>query len=260
MTKDRFRTITAAEDSDLVARAAKRIGGEWPEFMLHDPVAVHFDDCYDKLPDYQFVIVAADDSEPLAIGNSIPLVWTDGLENLPDTGWDWAMTEGIELNRSRRPANKLCALQIVVFGENRGRGLSRIAVEAMKKIGRERGLEGLMAPVRPSRKCEYPLTPIDRYIRWTDSDNRPFDPWLRVHYNLGARIIKPCPNAMTIAGTIAEWEKWTELRFPESGEYIVPGALVPVKIDIASDTGTYIEPNVWMYHTLGQGCPDFRGV
>ena len=47
---------------------------------------------------------------------------------------------------------------------------------------------------------------------------------------------------------IREWEKWTGMRFPESGKYIVPGALVPVQIDCERDLGSYVEPNVWMYH------------
>jgi hypothetical protein len=38
--------------------------------------------------------------------------------------------------------------------------------------------------------------------------------------------------------------------FPGSGQYIVPGALVPVEIDRALDIGTYHDPNVWMKHTV----------
>jgi hypothetical protein len=53
---------------------------------------------------------------------------------------------------------------------------------------------------------------------------------------------------MTIAGTRAEWEEWTGLTFPEDGEYVVPGALVPVRFK--SGRGVYVEPNVWMRHAL----------
>jgi hypothetical protein len=38
------------------------------------------------------------------------------------------------------------------------------------------------------------------------------------------------------------------MRFPESGEYIVPGALVPLCVDRERDEGVYVEPNVWMEH------------
>lgn len=39
------------------------------------------------------------------------------------------------------------------------------------------------------------------------------------------------------------------MRFPESGDYVVEGALVPVEIDRERSLGTYVEPNVWMVHT-----------
>jgi hypothetical protein len=56
---------------------------------------------------------------------------------------------------------------------------------------------------------------------------------------------------MTIAGTIAPWEDWTQMSFPESGHYVVPGALLPVEIDCENDSGVYLEPNVWVEHKLG---------
>jgi len=121
----------------------------------------------------------------------------------------------------------------------------------MKAIGKEYGFHRLIAPVRPSLKSRYPLTAIDRYVEWTTADGLPFDPWLRVHARLGARIVKVCHYAMHIPGTIAEWQAWTSMRFPESGPYIVPGALLPVQIDVETDLGTYVEPNVWMVHEIG---------
>ncbi len=53
---------------------------------------------------------------------------------------------------------------------------------------------------------------------------------------------------MYMEGSVADWEAWTGMRFPESGQYVVPGALNPVTIDREADQGRYIEPNVWMLH------------
>jgi 2-iminobutanoate/2-iminopropanoate deaminase len=47
-----------------------------------------------------------------------------------------------------------------------------------------------------------------------------------------------------------EWESWTKMRFPESGSYVVPGALEPISINCERDEGIYIEPNVWVRHSL----------
>ena len=38
------------------------------------------------------------------------------------------------------------------------------------------------------------------------------------------------------------------MRFPESGEYVIPGALQPLRIDRHKDTGRCDEPNDWMRH------------
>ncbi len=38
------------------------------------------------------------------------------------------------------------------------------------------------------------------------------------------------------------------MRFPDSGPYVIAGALEPIMIDREADVGTYVEPNVWMVH------------
>jgi hypothetical protein len=55
---------------------------------------------------------------------------------------------------------------------------------------------------------------------------------------------------MQITGTVAQWEAWTGLSMPDSGDYVVPGALVPITVDQPRDEGRYVEPNVWMHHRL----------
>lgn len=55
---------------------------------------------------------------------------------------------------------------------------------------------------------------------------------------------------MYIHGTIDEWKEWTKLDFPESGSYIIPGALNPISIDTKKNEGFYIEPNVWILHRI----------
>ena len=53
---------------------------------------------------------------------------------------------------------------------------------------------------------------------------------------------------MTVTGSREEWEEWTGLQFPEDGDYVVPGALVPVRFENGS--GSYVEPNVWVRHRV----------
>jgi hypothetical protein len=149
----------------------------------------------------------------------------------------------------RRPTT-LSALAALVGAAERGQGLSRLILETMRTMAVQWKLDALVAPVRPTLKAAYPLTPMERYVAWTDEEGWPLDPWMRVHARMGAEIVRVIPRGMVIAGTVKQWESWTGMRFPESGAYVVLGALQPVVIDRERDEGRYEDPNVWMRHTL----------
>ena len=83
-------------------------------------------------------------------------------------------------------------------------------------------------------------------MRWTREDGLPFDPWIRLHHRLGAELLAAAPESMVISGSVTEWESWTGMSFPEDGDYVVPGGLVPVCFE--DGVGRYVEPNVWMRH------------
>ncbi|HEX9415506.1 MAG TPA: hypothetical protein VF895_02225 [Gaiellaceae bacterium] len=139
---------------------------------------------------------------------------------------------------------------IAVPAAQQGRGASRTALEAMIAIARDRGLTDVIAPVRPSWKARYPLVPIERYAAWRRDDGLLFDPWMRVHERLGGTVLAPEAHSLRITGSVAEWEAWTEMAFPESGEYVFPAGLATVEIDREQDVGRYWEPNVWMRHEV----------
>ncbi len=237
--------LTFQEDPSLQAQCDRLAGEVWPEFMLHDPKARWLDEVYRRFPECQ-VAVLDEAGVPAAFGNTVPVWWRGTLADLPAAGWDSIIVRGAKGRR----ANTLCALQAMVRPDLQGQGWSTHIVRAMRTVAVARGLQALIAPVRPSDKHRFPLIPIDRYMRWTRDDGLPFDPWLRVHARLGARVAKAAPRSMRIVGTIREWESRTGLTFPESGDYIVPGALVPLRVDRRRDGAVYVEPNVWMIHAL----------
>jgi GNAT superfamily N-acetyltransferase len=147
----------------------------------------------------------------------------------------------------RRPEPDVLSAMVAVVDRGRqGEGLSTKLVEAMRGLARAHGYAALVAPVRPTWKERYPLIPMERYARWTRDDGLPFDPWLRVHAKLGAELLEVCPASMRIEGGVGEWEDWTGLAFPDDGDYLVPGGLVPVRVE--DGRGIYVEPNVWMRH------------
>jgi hypothetical protein len=235
---------TVRERPDVGERAWELTRDTMPEYNNHgDVLNRYWDRLTGELPDFQFHLLEGD--EILARARSIPVRWDGRLDDLP-AGIDGAIARGFD----EGGANVLCALVIMVPRARQRSGVSRMAVEGMVAIAREHGLDAVIAPVRPSWKDRYPLTPIEHYASWAREDGLPFDPWMRVHSRLGADILRPEPESLRITGSIADWESWTEMAFPESGEYVFPGGLTTVAIDRETDLGAYWEPNVWMHHRV----------
>ncbi len=99
-----------------------------------------------------------------------------------------------------------------------------------------------------SLKHRYPLTPMARFAAWTRRDGRSIDPWIRTHQRMGAVVLGVASQSMTITGTVAQWESWTGMVFPDTGRYVVPNALSLLKVDRDADVGTYVKENLWVQH------------
>lgn len=244
------RIVTHAERPELQHRWTEAAYRVWPAFMLRDAVAnAYWGGMARMYPECQFYLVNDEDDTFLGVGNSVPVPW-DGTTAGLSGGVDDVLLAAIRDHATQPPATALCALQAGILPEFRQRGLSTVVIKAMRNIAAERRLPDLIAPVRPYQKSSYPLTPMERYIRWQRPDGLPQDAWLRVHARLGAEIMGVAERSMNISGTVRDWEEWTGLVFPDSGPYVVPGALAPVIIDREEDRGVYVEQNVWMRHRV----------
>ena len=222
----------------------------WPEYNLHgDVINPCWGRLYDERAQWQFVLYDTDEKLVLAEGNTIPVNW-DGTDAGLSPSIDAAIVQGFEIDLDEPMA--LCAMAAKIPPELRRRGLSEQILLVMAGLAREAGLPSLIAPIRPTLKDRYPTIPIDRYARWTRDDGSPFDPWLRVHVALGARIGPPIPQSLRISGSVADWESWTKMRFPETGDYVFPQGLAPVRIERERDLGVYWEPNIWVIHPISQ--------
>lgn len=251
MNASRFHLIQPDDLADYRSQAGDIAEASWPEFMLHDPIAdEHWHELFDRFNNYQFALLDTESNRMAAMANSVPFHWEQELSELPEGGWDWVFLKAIEDHENGIAPNIQSAIQINIHPDYQGQGLSPMMVKAMRDIAEAKGFKHLVAPVRPNQKSSYPLTSIDDYIRWTDDRGMPFDAWLRVHVRAGGRIIKPCHQAMTIRGTRQEWEEWTRMKFPQSGLYVIPGALVLMHMDVEKDEGVYVEPNVWTVHEI----------
>lgn len=220
----------------------------WPEYNVHgETLNRYWAQLYDVFPEWQFVLYDPDDQTVLAEGHTIPVAW-DGTDSGLGPGIDATLAAAFELRAAGGEPNAVSALAAEIPPRHRDRRLSGVLLQAMTGLAREAGLDRVIAPVRPSHKDRYPTIPIERYARWTRPDGSPFDPWIRVHTRLGARIGPAIPYSLHITGTVEQWETWTELAFPETGDYVFPHGLATVHIDHDRDVGEYWEPNIWIIH------------
>jgi GNAT superfamily N-acetyltransferase len=241
--------FTAAERPELVPEMLSLGAAPWPEFLNHDAVvSEHWRSLYELAPDYQFALLDEESRSIAAMGNCVPIRWDGDPAALPDDGIDAVLEDGVECLRSGAAPSAASALMIVVDPVRRGTGLSGRAIEAMADVIGRHGLSDLVAPVRPTEKHAYPLVPMERYMAWRRGDGLPFDPWIRVHERVGGEIVGAAPAAMRVTGSVSDWETWTGMAMPDSGSYVVPGALVPVAIDLERDVGEYLEPACWVHH------------
>jgi GNAT superfamily N-acetyltransferase len=239
------KLVRYADRPDLRAVRFETLSGRtFPEYMHHnDSGTRYWGRLYDEHPDYQLGLLDGD--ELVAEFHSLPLGLDGTLADLPP-GWDDVFPRGFE---SGREPTALSALALSVRPDRQGQRLSSFMLNAMREAARAGGLDSLIAPVRPTLKASYPLTPIERYVEWRRDDGFHVDPWIRIHEHVGGKILAPAPNSMTIEAPVADWEDWTGMRFPEDGEYVVPGMLAPLSVN--GGVGRHVEPNVWMVHSTG---------
>jgi len=244
-----YTLVSYDERPDLDPAIAELMAATWPPFMNEDEVAnAHFGRAYSDWPQFQTMLL--DDAGTLvAVGNAMPLDWDGTDDGLPE-GWREQVLRSVAALDEGRPVDTLGAMQIAMRGDARGGGLSGTMVGAMRAGAKAAGYRAVIANVRPTWKGRYPLIPIESYARWTRDDGLPFDPWMRLHARLGARVVRASPKALIIKGSVADWESWTGMAFPETGSYVVPLATRPVAIDRERDQGTYHDENVWMVHDV----------
>lgn len=246
-----IRQVSLAERPELAGAVWRLLAARWPMFMLagrpgHD---VDLNALLLATARHQIALLGPDGGL-LCAGLSVPVGWDGSPAGLP-AGWDGAVTAAAALHERGGAPGAVCALSITREPAAGGRGLGAAMVAALAGAAARVGVGALIAPVRPVLKSRYPLTPMAEFAGWLTPDGRPFDPWLRLHLGMGGVPAGIADPALTVTGTVAQWEEWTGLMLPATGDYIVPGGLVPLRVDRLADSGVYREPNVWIVHRTG---------
>ncbi len=238
--------VTASDRPDLEGEAKAALRDGWPAFVLRDPLSnIYRERVQSYFPGFDVLLV--EDGEVVADGRAVPLRWDGETGSLP-TGYDGALVSAVTEHEGSVKPDTLCIMAATVRPDRTGGGLAGKVLTALRDRAADAGLRRVIAPVRPALKAKYPLTPMEEFARWTRGDGLHLDPWIRTHQRLGATMLTPAPRSMVVPGTVAEWEKWTRMAFPQTGRYVVPEALDLLEIDRENDRGTYAETNLWVRH------------
>jgi hypothetical protein len=242
-----FEVVTLRQRPDLEDQVAALHDQAWDAFLEGAPWN-HWDELFDELAEFQILLRDPDDVV-IGLGHTVPFVWDHTERDLPGMLDDIIARALDDRHHGRRPT-AFSALAAIVPSSHQNRGLSSAVLRGMLALAGQHHVDTLVAPVGPTYKHLYPLIPMERYVRWTREDGSPFDPWIRVHWRLGAEQLCVAPRTAVARGTVRQWEDWTGMRFPETGLYVVPGALQPVVIDRERDRGRYEDPGIWMRHRV----------
>jgi GNAT superfamily N-acetyltransferase len=240
------RIISTSDRPDLTGQSDAALLADWPEFILHDRCAAELmGRAWQLFP--QFDVRLLEDGAVTAGGWAVPLRWSGAAAELPD-GYDGALTSALAGQSAAEAPDTLCVMAVAVRRDRQRAGLAGQVITALRDRATGAGLRRVVVPVRPTLKSRYPLTSMADFTRWARPDGLHLDPWIRTHQRLGAEILCPAPRSMIVTGTVADWQEWTGMAFPQTGRYVVPGALDLVEMDAERDHGSYTETNLWMRH------------
>jgi hypothetical protein len=247
---EQFAVVTCADHPEFFEASVELENEVWDALSFLDFTAAHhahYDHLMERFPECRLCMVDRNSGELAATSMAVPLRILPGAP-LPPGGWDWI----VETARSQNGngANALGALSISVPLQHRDKGLAREMIDSMLTLAAVKRLERLIAPVRPSAKSEHPYVPMAEYIDWVDDRGRIFDPWLRSHAAVGGQVMGVCDRSMIVEQPLDFWRPWTGAALDQDGRVPFKGALTPLEVLTGSDTGRYIEPNVWVQYSV----------
>ncbi len=219
----------------------------FPKFITADlAVKEYIGRVREYFPQFDVMLIDEDDT-PVATGWGVPIAWLGDVVDLPRSFAD-VLRRAIEVHDTCVEANSFVICGAVVDPRRKGTGTAGELIEVLRSLGQARGMTRVVAPVRPTLKHLYPLFSMEDYVSWVRDDGLPFDPWLRLHVRMGARVISLAREAQTMTGAIHDWEEWTGMALPASGDYVIPQGMSVLSINHDTKVGTYVEDNIWVQH------------
>lgn len=144
-----------------------------------------------RFADFQLLALSGDQLVGAAL--ALSLFWNGAVESL-STSIEEVIIRAIGCRELKKPDNTLAVSAVVTKDRYHGHRLRPEILVALKRLAGELGFTSLVAPVRPTQKGEYPLTPFEQYVNWKQMDGSPFDPEMRLHWYMGAAMLGIMPG------------------------------------------------------------------
>jgi hypothetical protein len=147
-------------------------GGAFPAFIAGDQDAKPYvSRVREWFADLDIFLVGPDGA-PAAAGWGVPVRWDGTARDLP-AGYTDTIRRAVAGRERRDEPDTLVICGGIVSRGRTGQGLAAELITALRDLAPTAGWERVIAPVRPTLKPQYPLTPIDEFASWTRPDGAP---------------------------------------------------------------------------------------
>lgn len=131
----------------------------FPPFITADhEVKKHIGRVRELFPHMDIVLVD-EAGEPAATGWGVAIAWSGEVEDLPSSFAD-VLRRAVETHDRGAAPDAFVIAGGVVRPDLKGTGTASHLVRALTRTGHQHGQAHVLAPVRPTRKHLYPLTPV----------------------------------------------------------------------------------------------------
>ena len=239
------KVVAAARLLDIIS---------FPYFLTDNHTQHQFILVSERFKEDQIIFLDDTGEKVLAVGFSAPLHLA---ESLPENGWEGGMNQIISDDQEGKKPNALMAFSASISADAKGQRMGDKILIAFMQRAKELGLEKLIAPARPTNKGKYLDMPMEEYANLLDEKTgKHLDPWIRAHQRNGGKIMGVGRNSHVVCASsgawpsVAQWEKWTGMKFTEDGEYEIPQG--NARLHIHDGVGEYREDCIWMEYDLNQ--------
>jgi len=239
-----IQVVSLAERPELADRIGELEGESFPEYINAEPT---WEACFPKILDVlahlQVFLVEEETDELLALICNSAFKWDGDTATLPGYN-DMLRTTLLENEQDITP-NVLCGIMGIIPEKHQRKGVSKKLYQVMLQLTERYNFKYVLSPVRPTLKQRYPNFTTEEYLSWKTADGRAFDPWIRSNESMAPKFLSIAHNSINISADIDQWQRWCDMEFPASGEYVIPDGHKLLKVDRENDVAFYGEDHVW---------------